>query len=330
MALPTLAKTWEIEPNVLIPADANNYTWHRVAMLTVVNTLLGFTSNPLTMVASSDAASDGWPGPGWNVYTDLNWNLAGSLHSWMVLENVDGVQFCIDLANQTAYCEKAYFWMSASGAFTGGDKWYRPTAIDEHECGMAANPVDAWTGYTSLGVTYDMYVHAWHSTDGEVTRLIMYYQDKPCSIWRIEKFQNPRTGHTVPYGCGVNAGIQSDDMLSVTKQEDTRQMQSDYGGLGMDIHPLGVGRTGSNLMERGEMIVAEEIDDEMAFAEIGLSSPTLGGRGPKGKCFDLWWGQYRVVLDGDTYPNSPTAKQFVQCGALIFPWTGDATIMKTH
>jgi hypothetical protein len=334
MALPALAKTWEIVPNTIIPAGSN-YDWHRSAMLAIVNVLTGFTNSPWVVVASSDSATSGWPGPGWSVYTDLDWNTAGNAHSWILLENAAGVQLCIDLAIGLSTCEKAYFWMSVAGFGVGaggtdGSTTARPTATDEHEVGTVASPADAWCAYWTGDITFDTIMHAWHSTDGEVTRLVFYYQDVPCTIWRFEKIQNPRSGHATPYGFGVKSSYSANSVVSATYQEDNWQMMSDHGGLGVEIHPLGTGRTAQNLMEKDEMIVAEEIDGDMAFSEVGLSSPTVGARGPKGKCFDLWWGQYRIVADGDTYPNSPTAKEFVQVGALIFPWTGDATVMLTH
>jgi hypothetical protein len=334
MALPALAKTWQLNINNVVVPDAN-LAWHQKLMLALKNAMIGFASNPWTVVGSSDGTNfDVIPATSndyWTVYTDLNWFL-NTPHSWIVLENVDGLQICIDLNYAgTVYPEQAYFLMSSGGLFTGGDASNRPIATDEISINLT--PVGTATiyfGQETLTPAFDHVWHMWHSEDGTVTRLIGYYQDIPHTIWRFEKFQNPRTGHAVPYGCGIFSGGKSSDQLNVTDQEDQDIMRSDHGGLEMQIYCMGVGRTALNLMERAEAAVVEEISGEAFFAEIGYDCPTTGGRGPKGKAFDMWWGQHQVAFDGDTYPNSPTAREFVQMGCFVLPWTGDATVPLTR
>ena len=336
MALPTLEKTWEIVPNQyfaegLLPMVKQE--WHQRAILQIVNTMLGFANNPWVMLASSDASTSGWPGPGWDAYTDIAWNYNGSAHSWIVLENAAGVQLCIDLASYASHDEEHMsVIISPSGGFgaaaggTDGTNLTRPTALDQ----VTVLAGDWISGSTISNIINERLFHAWHSTDGKITRFIFWEQDVPFGIWRFEEIKNPRTGHTVPYAFGVYTQPVTTNALSISKQEDNRQLVSSIGTQGMSIYLMGMGRAGTNMMEQSAMIVAEEIDGDMAFAEIGLLCTSSGARGPKGKLIDHWWGQYQVVFDGDTYPDDPLAKEFIQCGALIFPWTGDATVMLTR
>ncbi len=331
MALPTLEKTWQFNVNNVATAIGSNYEWHRRLMWNLKEALIGFGSNPWVVAGCGDTTGGSGMGVGdlWLSWLNLVW-LQSGLHSWIVLENVAGLQVCIDLKIGLAACEGAYFYMSAGGLFLGGDASNRPTATDEINCNVSDGGTYWFGDERDSPPPHDHVWHMWHSEDGEVTRLVGYYQDHPHTIWRFEKFQDPRAGHAIPYGFGIRSGSQLGNQLSVGDQEDNDQMRSDYGGLDMAINPGGAQRTGYNIMERAEMSVPEEIDGEYAFTEIAYLCGTTGGRGPKGKAYDTWWGQYQLVGEGDTYPDDPNARQFVQMGALIFTWTGDATVPLTR
>jgi hypothetical protein len=327
MALPSPVKTWQYDVNNIATSEAN-LPWHQKILLAIKNAMIGFGSNAWSVAGSSDSSSFDMVGTDyWSAYTDLVWDAAGNPHSWIVLENVDSVQICFDLAYASTLPERMNTFMSPSGAFAGGSVTARPTAGDEININVDS-PFYSWMG-EETGTPNNYVWHMWHSTDGEVTRLVAYRNNIPNTIWRFEKFQNPRSGHTVPYGCGVYSGGNTEDRLTITRQEDNGVLHSDHGGVDLAVHCTGMGRNNNNVMERAEAAVAEEIDGEWWVTDVGYESPTIGGRGPKGQAFDLWWGQYQVISDGDTYPSNPLFRQFVQMGSFVFTWIGDATIPLT-
>ena len=61
-------------------------------------------------------------------------------------------------------------------------------------------------------------------------------------------------------------------------------------------------------------------------ANLPISSKTVGSKGRHGSLFDIWWKPVGL-MNGHTFPNSATTKQFVVVGHLILPWKGDGTQM---
>ncbi len=328
MSLPALTKSWQFNVNNVVLPDSN-WPWHQKLLLSLKNALIGFPLNPWVVVGSCDSLSFAMDGTDyWSDYPDLIWDWSADPHAWIVLENVAGVQLCLDLNYRRDYDpHQLKGYMSSGGLFTGGSTTVRPTATDEHNIMTGAS--NAWFGAETTNPLLDYVWHMWHSEDGAVTRLIGFYQNNPHTIWRFEKFQDARAGHAVPYGFGIYSGTRVTNMVDIADQEDADQMRSDHGGVDLAIYCIGLGRSGKNMMELGDASVLEEIDGDAEFAEVGYLCDTIGGRGPKGKAYDMWWGQYQVVWAGDTYPDNASARDFVQFGCFIFPWTGDATVPLT-
>jgi hypothetical protein len=330
MALPTLSKTWQISANNRQLAYSVA-TWHRLLLWNIKEAMIGFASNPWVVVGSSDSSNaDNIPSESndwWVDYNDLIWGGTGN-RSWIVLENVDGVQILIDLNETTSYYRQFGCWMSADAGFTGGGAPnVRPTATDERDIILGA--AEVWAGNESATPDADHVWHMWHSTDGTVTRLIICKKSIPHTIWRFEKFRDPRAGQAVPYGCGIFSQDKATNALSVAYQEDNDIMKSKHGSSNLNIYCTGIGRNGQNLVETTAAAVAEELDNELWFTDIGYICNTTGYRGPKGAAHDMYWGQYQVASTGDTYPNDPSNRQFVQMGHFVLPWLGDGTVPET-
>ena len=319
MALPTLNKTWQRNINNVHLPEAM-VSWHQKLLLAIVNGMLGFSSNPWTVAGSSDSSTGAMDGPGtnrWDTY-------------------VLGVQVCFNLVWTQFPFNQIFMHMYASpgGLFLGGDESNRPTATDEYDCQLfdGGGDDEVWWCYINGVPTENHIWHMWHSEDGEVTRVIGYAGGLPHTIWRFEAFQHGLAGQNpLAFGCGFLSGPGVVDRMTVTTQEDGVRghgiMRSRHDSYDLDIYCTGVGRTGLNLVERTSGSLVEEISGEAWFTEIGYVSPTVGGRGPKGTAYDMWWGQYQVINNGDTYPNDAADRRFVQIGSCVLPWTGDATLL---
>jgi hypothetical protein len=329
MALPSLLKTWELDINqVQISEVGNELVFHQKILLAVKNLFIGFANNPWTVAGSSNSVAAGMDAVDrWAVFGNLVWDSGASAHGWIVLERVDGVQICWDLNYGNTLSEHCDVYMSAGGNYTGGSTTAKPTATDEANINLGVDPAH-WLGNQATVPTGDHRYHVWHSTDGLVTRVVFFKAGTPHTIWRFETFQNPRSGHTIAVGCGIYSQNLA-NCLTVTLQEDNDQLVTRYGAIDGVIWVTGVGRTSLNLTEMASAAVAEEIDSELWLTEVGYISDTVGLRGPKGQAFDMWWGQYQVASSGDTFPNNAAARDFVQFGCFVFPWTGDATVPLT-
>ena len=81
MAAPGLVKTWQIEGDNLVPTDSTIYIERKTLLLGIINKLIGFGSNPMTVIGSNNATASGMDAVNrWATIADLNNN------SWIVLQ----------------------------------------------------------------------------------------------------------------------------------------------------------------------------------------------------------------------------------------------------
>ena len=321
MALPTLIKTYEFDVNNRI-FPSNETLLHQETMLKIKQMLTGYPTLPWTVIGSSDASAASMDGTDrWLVPTDLTWNIG--TRSWIVLENTLGVQLCIDLNISSSSPQQATIFGSLTGVFSGGSISARPTAVDEFQCNTSPT-INYWMGGDNTG-SADKVIQGLHANDGTVDRIFIFNVGQCVSEWSFEQIQNPRTGHAIPYSMSVR-GFSSWTELMNTGYLDQGGWNS-YEGGAFGMYLTGEGRKGSWMSDLPEAAMAEEIDGEYFFSEMGFFGETNGFRGPKGKRPDIWFGQDGATNSGDNYPANGT-KLFVGIAATIIPWDG-VSVMET-
>jgi len=329
MALPTLLKTWQLNINNTA-LSAAELPFHQQLLFDLKEAMTGFALNPWVVKGSSDSVAFGVGDnvDRWTIPADIVWN-AGN-HSWIVLENISGFQVCFASDFGSNVPEDLYVYASPSAGFvTGGSVSARPTASDEYDMLTGPDAGFNWFGNQQNAPVNNVW-HMWHSSDGALTYMVAMVANNVHTFWAFGEIGDPIAGHTNPYlGTAYTNNSFLAEKLTVPNFSDLTQIRSEYAGTRMEIYATGAGMVNANIMERTELSMPEEIGGEMVLTEIGLVSTTVGSRGVKGKLTDIFWGQYQVALAGDTYPNNALAREFVQIGHWVFPWTGDATIPQT-
>jgi len=332
MALPTKVKTWQIDTNNRI-VSAAELPWYQALMFALKESLIGFASNPWTVVASSDGATANNAGTDlWVDSGDLVWSTGN--HSWIVLENVSGSMLAIAFDISSTSNQDAQILFSPSGGFlaanggTDGTIAARPTATDEFDAIAGTDALASWHNQVSAPI--DSVFHVWHSNDGTVTYIAGFTSNVVHTFVALGSINNPVTGHTTPY---LGSWVSSNGIAAITSMaslNDNQRMRSSQGGVVFNMYLTCPGAATSMVPEFVGSAVAEELSGELFFYETGMvCGSDVGYRGPKGSLYDVYWGQYQLAANGDTYPNNASTREWVQVGALVLPWTGDATIPET-
>jgi hypothetical protein len=334
MALPTLQKTWQIDPNLFVMA-AGTTDHMRAVLKKIKDALIGFSLNPLTVAGSSDSSTAGMDATDrWVSNGNLIWN-TGS-HSWIVLERVDGIQICFDLNYSAATSMDVY--VSQSGGFTGGSTTNRPTASDEFNsvqwADQATSSTSYWGGfYNTLDGTCRF--HVWNSTDGLCQRVVGLRRANTQFFWRFEIVKDPPDGFSPAFIASMVSQDSGD-----YREGFTSTYFLDVWGYGVQYkkgacRPVGIGTVLYNTANRGEWpatswaSVAEEMDGLLQMTEVVYFSRTGGTIGLLGSSYDLWVTNEAIVKNGDSFPDDPDDRQFTCAGCLVLPWTGDSTVMLT-
>ncbi len=327
MALPTVVKTWQFNVNNT-EVSASELIWHQTLLYNLKTALIGFASNAWTVLHSSDGttadATDRWASA-----ANLIWSTGN--HSWIIIQNVDGVEVLIDLDYTSANVEDAYIYMSVAAGFTGTTSVsVRPTATDEVDIRTGID-VNNWWAAQTITVANNVW-HMFHSTDGKNTMIVGYRSNVPHTFILIGAFQDPAPGQTSPYYGGWytanNLSLDVTQLASMGLATTPRYSSYHAGEFKMSCAGLGLHINGS-VLGTSYGSVAEEIDGDLYFTDLVFFGVTSGWRGPKGKPPDVYWGQYQIASDGDTYPNNASTRQWVQFGAVVLPWTGDSTVPLT-
>lgn len=314
MALPTLAKTWQISVNNTTTAGSDNEQSCDRALISVKNRLIAFATNPWTVVGSSNGTVAGLDGVDrWT--TDLVHGSTSLPHSWMVLKQaqMDGgnFQLLIDCNVGGAGYQNAWS-VSHSAGFTGGDVSTAPTATDQHELFNAPH-------FPTSG-SFRAIINAMQSTDGKCTRVFYCVNNMVLGCLIVETLGNTVTGWTRPH-IAAFLGTTSSDVI----------VRSLLLANGMCWRQLSANRDKNYATLTGEYaqsqalgalfsLVSNEISAEWPIDPIGFASVETGFSGRHGSLVDLWWGSSFHAI-GTTYPSG-AGRQFAQFGHLVFPWNG--------
>lgn len=181
MAAPVLEKTWQ-KTTVVVPAGtgpanqvgaSDGDSQFRQCMFEIKNAMVSFASGAWTVVSSCGYDSGSWSfgaADYWVTSDDVRFKeQTGAQFSWIVLQQngiKTGYQLLIAMENAYNNGESPQVWyVSHSGAFTGGDATTRPTASDE--VSFTEN-TRRWEDASS----YDASITVWMSTDGACTRIM--------------------------------------------------------------------------------------------------------------------------------------------------------------
>lgn len=312
MALPTLSKTWQYNVNQALTATGTVLGTLRGVMRALVNSLLGFASNPWTCRGSSNGVTAAMDLTNrWAADSDLVW--ASGTRSWIVLRQTgigSTFEICIDLNSSNAYFVSAFY---SFVGFTGGSTSARPTASDE----TAIISIGQWTVSTDTAHK----LHVMQSSDGKSIRMFCCVSSTVLSSFlSIDVPDNPSMSWTNPLvaswkgaGSGFAVTLASHNAASAAVAKHSATLMTVYftaESFGGTVLPgsTGIGNT------------VNEISNEWELYPIGLGSSTVTRRGRIGSLPDIYW-KPEGVGHGDTFPND-ASRTFVAFGGVVVPWNG--------
>jgi len=316
MAFPTLAKTYDFNftnlPGGAVSTVGDDYLFQ------LVTDMLTLGTNPFTVDYSCDGAVAGVAGDGVNRWIDsgdLVWSTGN--HSWIVLENVDGVQILFDLDFSQRYQMIAR--MSLSGGFSGGTVSSRPTASDETD--IVLGSANSWTNNGTYNPS-KLWCHA--SNDGKVFRWFII-TDSVCHSWgRVEEVKGAPGAPTLAYAASLFAsGNTTTDATDVAQAGDDTDVVRVSGTSQITAQCVLTcqGMEGGVASFAGEPY-NEEWTGEAPLMEQGFwSTLTSGARGPKGSAYDIWWTTSPPNSIGTTFPGDGS-RQLVSVGHWVIPHDG--------
>lgn len=352
MALPTLVKDWEIIENQTVTGDAtvdsgtNAHRDRRNLLLAIKNQLVaagtsdvgptpGGSVTAWSVTQSCNGSAVNSSGDNWSTNLDLVWDLSGNTHSWIVLQQtgVDtSFQICIDCLQNSNSNDGAEILVAVApgGYNTDGTTSSRPTpSTTDGE--LVVQDINQWSG-SDAGGARDFVWHMWRSEDGSCTHIVIHYADNPITWWFFCTPQNPSSGWSGTQF--VSGALGANDGGSVLQYADWYDLAQAYTWRSNRISTADSNnRTAiyfsATTFEFGpfgqELTVPNDITGEYVLGDIGCVSLESNFRGKMGSMFDVYWGQNVLGLPADNYPSGG-AKNWVQFGALVFPWDGAAPI----
>lgn len=319
MALPSLQKSWQFSTNNAYTAAATVKASYEQLVYAIKVILTGFSTNPWTVVSSSNAVSAG-AADYWTSASSVSFQNSGS-RSWIVLKQTglgSNVQLLMTYhASQSPTTGEFFqFYLSPSVGFTGGSTTGNPTASDSfliqtNQYGTFATP----------GAAFAFNIHGMKSTDGECTRLIWSTNSQTCGALVLDKMQSPVTGLACPVATFCPAGqARTTNVWSNTTM---------YNGANVSLRNAGLITAGFVTMHVGGTQVAavnsgiiNQISNEYPLIPMGVYSQQVSNYGFHGFVVDMWNGTTNAAAtNGSTYPND-TTRQLVQFGNTVLPWDG--------
>lgn len=324
MAIPIHELSYEYELNHLILQSGGEGTDRKNAMLHFYNTVTGF-SNPWTVVASSDAVTAGWPGPGWQTISDLVYS-AGA-HSWVVYETSHGSQICMEFGS-LAYWIKIYF--SPDGSFTGGSTTAAPLSGANYRT-VIENQSYIFNGSTSR----DMRLNVIKATDDGLLLWICVPTYLAFSGWMFvyAEIKDPVPGLDLPYVCHSYQSLISEipDNASNDAWEETAYWygykEAGASSLAIDGHLSGINF--DNVRPSDRFTSVNDLTGKHMMWPMNYVSRTTGTRGIHGRIPDIYAVSTSIFNSGDTIEDDTEnpAFQWAVFGDYAFPWGGVAPIL---
>ena len=329
--LPGFSKIWQLNVNNVASYSEGGTIDNQKVLLNLKNLIIGFTSNPWTVVSSSDSVTSGNTDL-WIKYTDLVWSTSN--HSWIVLQKPNSksqILFSLDVSSSA---NMNISW-SPQGLFTGGTTSTNPTAIDE----IILQSNKSWNGGLT---TYDAILHTWHTSDGSCTRIVVSNDtSEPKAFFIFDTITSLVSGwsqNTDIICLYQNTGAMSYTYNSAEMVKDpvTSNFAKAWSGhkafdisiwsWGHDAPPLANSikefATNQEFGEVGNELITNK---PYPIVPLGVASSDSGSIGVLGYMSDMYAG-HTILTSGTTYPDSTTTKKWAQFNDIILPWTNDSKI----
>lgn len=325
MALPTVEKTWQYNVNQVDAVGASALENSQKLMYRIKATLVGFATNPWTVLASSNGtvanASDNWAS-----FNDILFRAGAGTRSWIVLKQTglaSNFQIMISCAASTSPTGRyAQIVASPSAGFTGlASTSADPTATDQYVVNYQSNASDRrW--FDVQGAAFQSVVHGMQSTDGEKTRIVIGIAGNSRGLWLFDKISSPVAGMTNPVACFVGASSGSGSALTAANFSSTLPGQGSDGSTAINYFMTSEGFSASGLVTTFFATNPNQISNEWPISAIGVASTTATKTGRHGRLSDIWFGSTApTITDGSTYPSG-VSRTFVHFGHIVFPWNG--------
>lgn len=319
MALPSLQKSWQFSTNNAYTAAATVKASYEQLVYAIKVILTGFSTNPWTVVSSSNAVSAG-AADYWTSASSVNFQNSGS-RSWIVLKQTglgSNVQLLMTYhASQSPTTGEFFqFYLSPSVGFTGGTVSANPTASDSFLI-----QTNQYGTFSTPGAAFAFNMHGMQSTDGECSRIVWSSNSQTCGGLVIDKMQSPATGLACPVATYCPAG----HARTVNVWSNTTV----YNGANVTLRNAALVTAGFVTMHVGGSQVAannsgviNQISNEYPLMPMGVYSQQVSSYGFHGFMVDMWNGTTNAAAtNGSTYPND-TTRQLVQFGNTVLPWDG--------
>lgn len=337
MTLPSLDKTWQHDVNNQVAADATESGTQaradaRGVLLGIKNALTGFGTLPWTVTSSSNGTSSGATDH-WSTIADLVFATSDTTaHSWIVLRQT-GISTTFELLINCVHGSSSdrgdiiEAYVSRTG-FTGGSTTARPTGTEE----ITLRFDQQWgTGSINGGARAYVY-HCMQSTDGQMTYVVVHYNNFPTGFWFFGRPKSPTPGWTNDYIASVLGADNGNDTPDLQDYYEIDTNTRTYTSQRSAVTAEDAGMTRFYLTMRSfntdaaiqEHTVPNDVSGEYPLYPVGLASNDSAFRGYMGRVYDLHWG-LESLAEGDTYPSGGT-RTFVQFGDMVFPWNGTVPV----
>jgi hypothetical protein len=310
MALPTLEKTWQFNVNQVTATSGVHETDVDTMILKLKNSLIGFASTPWTVVSSSNGVTFG-ASDFWSTIADLVHANSGA-HSWIVLKQTGcggqgNFQICLDLLSSSVNTYNIAFSLNAG--FIGGSVSARPTASDE-----SVNTGAAF----AANIPEQNVLHVMQTSDGTSTRVIVASSGVVRCTWFIET-QADCLASPNSAAFYVSSGVLT-TVLTASAAFNGRNASLAYQAYLTGEMAANTLICNLNAGAQNQFVNAYQL------CPIGLYSNTATKLGRVGRLVDLWWGSSAIAL-GSTYPLTGDTREFVQFGAVVYPWNGSIPVI---
>lgn len=242
-------------------------------------------------------------------------------YSWILLQRTDGVQLVIGCTTDAGYVG---FTLSVSpgGLFTGGTAGTPPTATDV----LIANPGTDGIYGTNSGNDTQYTQHFWQSTDGTITRWVVFAGATAANP--ICEFGIARALTPDPSINPIVMEYQQDSAHNQASPNTILSIHPPAAWFGVDFMQL---RATPSLISAATAVALGMINTYAAantpsgkwpLYNSYIQGDTGGGQGLLGKMRDVWWW---AGPDGHAFTNcgvytSGSSALFV-INSVVLPWT---------
>lgn len=304
-----MTKTWQFNVNNAQAAQGTPLADNKMQLLAIKNALIGFGTQPWTVVSSSNSVTAS-NADNWSTVANLVWNSPGSAHSWIVLKQTGiGSNFQVLIACDVASATGASgsIKISPSTGFTGGTTTANPTAADSFNLINVAS-------FLTLSADAALRWSVMQSTDGQCTRIFGFSGGSLLYYGMFEKGANATGGTPGATNSGWGHWIVSAPSFAGTTSQN---------GINAATVP--------SYESTANISIASEVDGAWDIFPVGIAcTATVGARGRLFTLQDVWFSSSGIAA-GDTFPatGSPTSQFIViagtaAIGAVVLPWNNGA------